>query len=274
MSEGAMHGGVPRAGLERAALKVAWRHRRLWVFHAFANAFLLWLAYWALGFPDEKLWQVAAFFLVAGVALVGAPVLHGGTLVFLRWLHEGRPARIEAALGNATRRLPALALWAAILFGIIWLADWSERVRPDRADWLASYLTLHLRRPVKPEGVEKVLDWIAWFIEWVVVPLMILPLAAAVAEYGFGGYGRRGWRGVWKVIGRWRCWLGILVLYAAGVALPAKLAAWVPKLPGFWMEVASAVLRLGLAYAILIAVWLVTASWIGCATAAETHPPE
>ncbi len=267
MTEGAI-----ALSLERAALEAAWRHRRLWLLHAVANAVLFGAGYAALRVPDEKLWQVALFFLLAVILVAAALLLHGGTFLFFRRIQAGETSNLLGALGGARRRLAPLALWAVLLGGVLWLAGLVDDRIEGAAAWLGSYLTLHWHTPVKPARVETALEWLLWLVEWFVVPMILLPLAAEVADSGFAGFLGRGWRGVWRVVRRGRCWIGYAMFFALGILLPSRLLHWVPKLNGVWLELLSLLVRLGIAYAMFIAIWLVLASWLGRATLADPGP--
>src|SRR5215467_11206668 len=89
---------------------------RLWALHFVGNVVLFLVFIWFLRTPDAHWWQVLFGFLLLIATVLGALVLHGGTLDFFQIAHEGKQGTIATAFTKAFRHLPALLLWAAIFF--------------------------------------------------------------------------------------------------------------------------------------------------------------
>ena len=206
--------------------------RRLVLAHLVGNAVLLWLAYEWLGVGESTiprlLWSTV-FALAIFTAFCG---LHGATFAYFR----------EGKIGVRLVPLVVAAIGAIVLYALI--AQWAA-YSGQPAFELASYLTLKLRKPVKPAAVIRVFHIALWLVRWVLLPLVLLPVASGVAARGWRGFGEFGWRG--------RGWLLVPVLVLCGLWLPFVLLGWVPRVGGFWLQMASFVVRMGLAYLLFVA---------------------
>ncbi len=144
------------------------------------NAVLLGLGYYWLGLGASStlalLWSV----FVAAVMLLFAVALHGGTFAHFAG------GNVEVRMLRR-RMLPLLAACAVISALYLLLAMGAgHTARP--AFRIASYLTLHLRKPVRPASVQKIFWGAFWLLRWMVVPVLVLPVVAAVAMYGWKGF--------------------------------------------------------------------------------------
>ncbi|MGH9794903.1 MAG: hypothetical protein ACRD5G_09035 [Candidatus Acidiferrales bacterium] len=234
--------------ISRAIASVG-RQKKLALVQFAGNVALGFAAYGWLLIPEAAVWQVAASG-IAGVVLVGAFFwLNSGTIVVFSMTQE--PTAIWPAFRTTLRHVPALFAWLLVLLVVrelLYLAD--ER---GWAVIIASWLTLNFKRPIAPPDVsawllrlQTSLDWI-WIFLW-------LPVASEVARSGFAGFrSTQAWR---QTVTSLRYWLTVILLLAAGVWLPALLVNWVPKMDGFWKEVASMVLRFTPACALTLAAWL------------------
>jgi hypothetical protein len=86
-----------------------------------------------------------------------------------------------------------------------------------------------------------------WIARWIVLPLLLVPLFAGAAAHGW-----RAWLGYRHPLR----WVGTPLFVLAAVWIPMRLLAWVPRMSGFGMEMASFVLRAGAAYLLFVAGWL------------------
>lgn len=225
------------------------RQKKLALVQFVSNFALGFAAYGWLLIPEAAVWQVAASG-IAAVVLVGAFLwLHSGTLV--AFSASGQANAIWPAFRGTARHIPALFVWLLILLvgrEVLYLAD--ER---GSAVIIASWLTLNLKRPIAPPDVsawllrlQASLDWI-WSFLW-------LPVAREVARSGFVGFrSTQAWR---HTVTSLRYWLAVILLLAAGAWLPGLLVDWVPKVDGFWKELASMVLRFTPAFALALIAWL------------------
>lgn len=218
---------------------------KLWLANAAGNALLLAAVYGWLGIPERSTAQLALSAVLGAAILFAAAWLHTATF---RTFSAGKAA-------GALRHVPAFL--TCVLAGLLlWLALlWVESRFPAWSAWTASALTYRLRRPVRPEGVRRALDAVAWMLGWVAIPLLLLPRASAAAAQGFGGLVTRG--------APRRFYLDYLIALAVGAWLPWRLVHWTPEFSSFFVQVASFVLRFGAAWILAVTAWL----WIAWASA-------
>ncbi len=215
--------------------------RRVALVHLGANALLLGLGYYWLGLAESRASALAWSLFVAIVFVSAAFWTYGAALA----CREANPWR--TALRNL---LPLLAggIVLALLYGLLsWLNAWS--INP--ASTIASWLTLKLRKPVRPQSSWRVFQTIVWLLWWVVVPVFAIPVLSSAA--------RLGWRGLHpRMPSRWE-WLITPILLLLGLWAPLKLLAWVPRPGGFGMEAISFGLRALIAYLLFAASLLLLA---------------
>ena len=242
------------------ALRAVWGEKRLWLLHVAANAAWLALAYGWLWIPDERIWQLVVSFF-SGVLLAAMALwLHGSTWVFFEQVHAGWPMPVATPFRGPLHRVPPLILWGLLVLvlfcGVGFVADYV----PLAADWLASALTLMFRKPVSPEYTLKFLSSLAWVLEWILLPLWLLPLGMEVALNGFAGLRWRNLGRTWKVFRQACYWVAYLVLFAVGIYLPAQLVNWIPEVESFGGQAASLAARFIAAYLLFVTAWLLLAS--------------
>jgi hypothetical protein len=234
--------------------------RNLSLLHLVGNALVLWCAYYWLGVGESSAGALTWSALVALACVCAALWLHGAALAQFR----GSPAPLKAALRHLLP-LIAVALAAA---GIYALLMWWQARSPDKAFKIASYITLKLRKPLKPATVEHIFGVGFWIVRWAVVPVFLLPLAAAVAGQGWSGFGA----GFWRMARRWLYWIETPALLVCALWAPRKLLAWTPTMHSFGMEMTSFVARALAAYLLLTAALLALEFFTGRGSASAGNP--
>jgi hypothetical protein len=223
---------------------------QLFVLHFVANALLLWLGYYWLGLGESSglhlAWSAAvvAFLICAGVWL------HGTALVYFD-LESSLSIAARAALRNVMPLL-AIALCVMVIYGLL---SW---VQSHFVHWgfvTGSFLTMRIRKPVRPATIVQAMNLLLWLMRWLVVPVLALPLAAGAAVGGWDGF-RKSFhhQGV-----RWIYWIEVCVLLVLAVSAPLKLMAWVPEVHGFSWQMISFVSRLFAGYLLFVAALLALA---------------
>jgi hypothetical protein len=96
-----------------------------------------------------------------------------------------------------------------------------------------------------------------WLVDWIVVPVVLIPFAAASATWGL----RLPWRRILAITVSWRWWLGMIVAVIAGKGLPALIDAFL------WGGKASEkawenTLRGDLTFPLTLASWILLLAWI------------
>jgi len=216
--------------------------------HLPANAALLWLGYYWLGLAESRAATLAWSASVAVVLACLVCWLHGATFTVFR----GAP--LARAFRQALRHLLPVLLAAvaiAVLYGLI--ESWAGYTRGP-AFRIASYLTLKLRKPVKPAAVMRVFDGGVWLVRWMVLPVFLLPLVSGAAWRGWAGFGEIAKRGR-----EWRYWIAVPVLLVCAFWLPFQLLGWTPRMANFTLEMVSFVVRLLAAYLLFVGAWLLVA---------------
>jgi len=223
--------------------------RWLYLTHLVGNALLLWLGYYWLGVGESTTARLLWSALLAVIGLCGALWLHGAGFAYFRF-----PDRlaIRPAFQAALAHLPALFLLAIVALLIYGLLAWWRDYSVQPALKIASYLTLKTRKPVKPASAQAVFDGALWLVRWLVVPVILLPLASAIASKG-----RHGFRGESRGVRRRPLyWIEVIGLLLIGIWLPLKLIVWVPGLHSFGMQMVSFLFRLLIAYLLFTAALL------------------
>jgi hypothetical protein len=103
---------------------------------------------------------------------------------------------------------------------------------------------------------------ILWGLRWIVLPALMLPIAAGAARFGVRGM----WRKAKRVF-----WLVYLAALLVGFYLPSVLMGWVPKFGGTTPQVLSFTLRFGFAYILIVTAWL-AAAFFACTTTNSDIP--
>ena len=211
--------------------------RILCIMHFLGNAILLWVAYAWLSIGESSMILLTESILLGIVIAIAALWLHGSALA--HFAAEDR-SRLRPALGAALRHLPPLfllAIMAVVLYGLtVWLDSLME---------------------TKTGVVRTVSDVAIWVLQWLILPVLLLPLATGVVTKGFLGFSHEAWRRSKRLI----YWVEVVVLLLAGIWVPLKLVTWVPKLDGFGLQMTSFLIRLLVAYLLFVVAWLLLESF-------------
>jgi hypothetical protein len=221
------------------------RSAPLAITHLVGNALILWLGYYWLGISDSDGAHLAWSTIVLLLFVLSALWLHGTS--FALFDREARPSMFSAGKTVAGHLLPLLIL-ALIAVAIYWTLALALNKFAHTWFVIASFLTLHLRKPVSPGRVVSWYHSILWLLQWLVMPAILLPIGARVASNGWRGF-RVG------LLARSRnplYWLGICALLLLAIWVPLKLLHWIPKLAPFDAQMASFLGRLVLAYLLFV----------------------
>lgn len=215
--------------------------------HFVGNALALWLGYYWLGIGEAKTATLLWSFVVALFTASVFCWLHGAGFAWRESLSGSAAQKLRDAFRMALRNLApllAIAVLGLVIYAL--LTSWAV-YSGTPAFSIASFLTMKLRKPVKPNTVLRVFNTALWLVRWVVLPVLILPVVRAIAI--------RGWRGfsaLSKLRRNWRYWLAAPVLLLAALWLPFRLMAWTPFMTGFGLEFFSLAVRGLLAYLLFV----------------------
>src|ERR1700722_7138971 len=157
--------------------------KRLWIIQAAGNALLFWCAFTWLGIRDSRNWQLIETAVFGLVILVPWLWLQDGTFVYCADRSQG--------VWTAFRKsLKTLAIFSAVAIGFVllcWALGKLDGPLTTAGQRTASWLTFHLRRPIKPA------TWVRWYlaalwcVRFIVLPAIVLPIAAGAARSGARG---------------------------------------------------------------------------------------
>jgi hypothetical protein len=209
--------------------------KRLWLMQLIGNALVLWLGFMWLGIGDSRAGQLAE--TVSFGLLIAAPWLWLQNATFAYF--ADREAGIAAAFRKGLRTLGTFAGIVIVFVLVVWALGLLAGPLARAGQSTASWLTFHLRKPVKPVWFVRGYLALLWGVRWIVVPVIFLPLLA-------------GYR---KLAGR-VFWLEYLIALVLGFWVPSLLMSWVPHLTGSVAQVTSFVLRFGVAYLLMLTSWI------------------
>jgi hypothetical protein len=246
---------LSRSGVHSAVQRVL-RSGRVWAIQGVGTLVFLALVYAWFWIQEARWWELAGSVALALFLAYLAVFLQRTALRVYRSDRLGAPGR--AAPSGKSRRLPlrqwlpGAALVFALYVALVWLCSEILPALPDATQHVASWLTLHLRRPVDPYLLQGRLESVEFVGVWFLFVVIWLPFAAASLL---------GERGMWKAAVRaWRrpgYWFGTLVCTVVGHAAFWKLAEWVPRVKGIAAQSVSMLARLSVSYVIALGAWLV-----------------
>jgi hypothetical protein len=225
---------------------------KVWLLNLLGNAVLLAAVYVWLTLPDAHGWQVAASGLLAVIVIFFGVWLRTGTFAYFRVADFREHAAVWRAFRHAMRRMVALFVWAVLVTAVALGLLWCRKVAPQFGVWFWQKSPSFLRFGT-PRQVFHAADWLLWFLLWVVVPIVWLPVATTVAAFGFRM--RRMMRSL-RVLRRLSYWLWFCGLVLAGAYIPYKLVWWIPDLSDLRKQAWSMGLRFFVAYVILISAFV------------------
>ena len=221
----------------------------LWLAQSVGNAIVLALAWWWLSWPDAHVWQVAASFVAAAVIVFIALWLHCGTLACFA-APEGH---LTFCFRRALARIPAFVIWVLLCAALIWGLHWVKSQIPQVSVRLAQL------SGASPRHVYHGANWMALFLQWIVLPAVLLPVAAETSAAGMRGWHVRALRRLRSGI----YWVGFALALIVGVYLPYKLIWWKPHSAALRQELWSFGVRFGVAYLLCVTAWMAFAAVLG-----------
>ncbi len=230
------------------------------------SALLLALGYWWLGVGESD----ASHLLLSGFTvlaiLAGAAWLQGLALACFCGF-----SYLQAAV-RAARNLPALLAVLLLTLAVYGLLHSVSLHYGHTAFLIGSYATMATRKPVAPTSVALAFKIVIAIFQWALVPMLLFPLAAAVAVRGW-----RGWRfGALRRRRKWLYAVEVAVLLLCAIWIPFRLFFWIPKIESFGGQMGSLVLRMGAGYLLFVggvlAIEFFTSTGSPCATQPSTVP--
>jgi hypothetical protein len=265
---------VSRFSLIRPAYSAAFRSGWIWLIQFLGNIVLFVLFALWLWIPVAHVWQLAAGALGAAGLLCGVLVLHGGTLNYFHDRAAGPRACLGTTFGRAFRHLLPFAIWLAIAY-VLWaqldrLDAFSEQV----PTFLRSECPASLRRHITLNALETAYAAGEFVLQWIVALGLLLPPALQTANLGFRAFGKKGFTAWGRTIARFDYWIVVAIAAFVGVWASSWDQSWRPAgdNASVNMQTVSMVLRLLLAYLLMLASWLTTCSMLGACSAPGDNP--
>jgi hypothetical protein len=213
--------------------------------HIAGNALLLWLGYYWLGVGESDGLHLAWSTIVVLVLACGTVWLHGMALAYFASESE---RRVSVAAKTAWKHLLPLLVLATATLVVYGLTAYLRAAFDHSAFLVGSYATMRLRKPVAPSAVLRGFYAFIWLLRWVVIPVLLFPLAAAVAKQGWSGFRRASFARSKRVL----YWAEVCVLLLLAIWVPLKLEAWVPNVEQFAMQMTSFGVRAIIAYLLFV----------------------
>ena len=214
----------------------------LLVSHLIGNALLLWLGYFWLGLNESDAQNLLWSSLVFCVVVAGFVWLHALALAQFSGLS------FRHAASSSARHLPPLLALTLLGLAIYALLLWLANSFGGAAYLIGSYSTMHLRRPVPPTAVERVFRVILWTMQWILMPALLLPIAAAISVNGWRGWNQR----FLLRRHRFQYFIEVVALLLGAFWLPFKLFFWIPPISSFSGQMASFLARAGTGYLLFV----------------------
>lgn len=172
------------------------------------EAILLAMFWIWLGILDGKTWQLALTAVLGLAILVGFGCLQ--TYTFAAAAEPTAGTSLRATLRHTPRVLAVFLAFA--------ISCWLLSLLPvaSAAQTVASYVTLHLRVPIRPARTQANLAALLAIIKWAILPILMLPLCSELAR---GLEPRRPSHYP-------RVWAGYALAVTLGAYLPWRLIHW------------------------------------------------
>jgi len=243
-------------GFHRDVFHAAWRARRVWMLQLIANAVIMVAFFYWLKIHDTSvgMFAVSAF---AGAAILFATLsLHGATFHYFRRPLSGLSSSFRLAASHSF----SLLMWA-LLFGLIlWLTRRLWTYDEQIGGWARHAMPTFLRSHVSPRSVITAATWIVDLFVFVLWPIVFLPVGSYVASYGWRGFFRSS---AIRSLAEVQYWILYIACFVVGGYVPYKLAYLTPtKASSLTSQTASMVLRLGVAYLLMVTAWMIVCAAI------------
>jgi hypothetical protein len=248
---------IAMKGYFRDTIREAWLAKRFWAAQVVVTLVLLLASYAWLRIPDSHTWQLLLSLVVALAIILLFSLLQTVTLSHFHELHSGAATpRMPAHL----RRIPLFLFIVIVFIAAEWLAERAQPYVPQTAGYVQHTLPGAARTHTTPQSVDRGMQALANVLQYFLIPLLFLPLLSRISAHGFRGLKP----GLWlSRIVHWRWLIFYAVALALGWMLPVYLANKVMKVGGVAAQATSVILRMTLAYVLVITIWICVASALG-----------
>jgi hypothetical protein len=252
-------------GFERETLNAVWQSKRVWLTHIIVNGALMFAFFFWLKIHDTN-GGMFALTVIWGLVIAFATLsLHGATFDFFR----RSPRVFTSSLRRAASHFFPLLIWAAIFGYVLWfighLWDYDEQI----GGWARHALPGFIRGHVSPRSVMSAATGLIGFLFFFLWPIIFLPIGSLVASKGFRGFFTAA---AFRPFREVRFWAVYIACFVVGAYLPHKLAWMTPtKSSSLNAQTWSMLVRLGVAYLLLVTAWMIVCAAIGQVTDGEVE---
>src|SRR5579859_1826488 len=141
--------------------------KRLWLIQAIGNAFLFWCAFTWLGLRDSKTSQLIETAVLGLLIAIPWLWLQDGTFVYC----ADRSQRLWPAFRRGAKTLAVFSAVVIAFVLIVWALGKLEAPLTTAGQRTASWLTFHLRKPVKPASWARGYVAVLWGVRWILLPV-------------------------------------------------------------------------------------------------------
>jgi hypothetical protein len=254
------------AGFERESLMAVVNSKRVWLTHVIANAVLMVAFFYWTRIPDERGWQFAIT-VVAGVLIAFFTLwLHGATFNYF-----AKRDGFTLAFKRSVARVPWFLLWTVIFGAVLWAIGHAWDYDAQTGGWLRHLLPGFARKGSSPKTVISLTSAVIWFLFYFLWPVIALPMGAQTAVRGIRGmFSRTAFRPLRSL----HFWMLYAAIFLVCAYVPYKLAWMTPtQASSLNAQTWSMVIRLGVAYLLVVTGWLVLCAAIARATGEAIRAP-
>ena len=228
---------------------------RVWLLQLFGSAIIL-LATAGFLRTGETFFQLALGALLVLVAVVGWMTLDGGTFNYYLDQQRNQAALIKPPFLRALKHLLPVLIVAAVFFLLrIWLEGLDD-YHYSFPGYLRSELPAWLRRHISETNIQNLYDLFLFFLRWIVLPVLLLPVASLCADKGFRGF--IAFR-IWVRMFLSRLFWGVAIVASIlGVVIPVALTGWKldPRTASLAEEKFFLAFRIALGTILVLSAWL------------------
>jgi hypothetical protein len=203
------------------------------------------------------LWIQEATWWELGLQMLMAAMIAAATV----WLQANTMSRYRTGESGRAHVFVVFTFCVLLTLLMYWVAGWSNFLA-QLTPYLYSKMSHGVRETIGLKNLGAFFAFVQSAIFWWALPALLLPFGI---EWASDGVRRTQYRRCLRVLGS--AW------YRLWMTAPAVVAAWIPGLLTGWkpdkglaVQITSAILRIGLAYAIALVCWVfaiaVTAWWL------------
>ena len=228
---------------------------RVWLLQLFGSTVII-LATAGFLRTGETFFQLTLGSLLVLVAVVAWMALDGGTFNYYLDQQRNQTSLLKSPFMRALKHALPLLIVAAIFF---LLRLWLERLDDYHYSfpgYLRSELPAWLRRHISETNIQNLYDLFLFFLRWIVLPVLLLPVASLCADKGFRGF--IAFR-IWVRMFLNRLFWGLVIVASIlGVVIPVALTGWKldPRTASLAEEKSFLAFRIAIGTVLVLSAWL------------------